>query len=82
MPESLKSVPWYQTAAAIGLSKKASRGKKRSRVAMEEVGCIRAAAYQGEAFLQARLEVLHQQGAVAGNSTLPDADTQVTSAFD
>ncbi len=42
---------------------------------VEDVGCIRAAAYQGEAFMQARMDVLQQQGVVQGNQAPADHDT-------
>ena len=42
---------------------------------VEDVGCIRAAAYQGEAFTQARMDVLEQQGVVQGNQAPADHDT-------
>ena len=55
-------------------SQKAGKGKSKGRRALEEVGCVRAAAYQGEAFMQARMDVLQQQGVVPGNQAPADTD--------
>ena len=68
------SAPPGRTAAASqGATKGRSKGRSIGRRALEEVGCIRAAAYQGEAFMQARMDVLHQQGVLPGNQAPADA---------
>ncbi len=55
-------------------SRRAAKGKSKGTRALEEVGCIRAAPYQGEAFMQARMDVQQQQGVVPGNQAPADAD--------
>ena len=60
---------------AAAVAKKADRGRLKGRRVVEDVGCIRAAAYQGEAFMQARMDVLQQQGVVQGNQAPADHDT-------
>jgi hypothetical protein len=60
---------------AAAVAKKADRGRLKGRHVVEDVGCIRAAAYQGEAFMQARMDVLQQQGVVQGNQAPADHDT-------
>lgn len=56
-------------------SQRAAKGRSKGRRALEEVGCIRAAPYQGEAFMQARMDVLEQQGVLPGNQAPADADS-------
>lgn len=55
-------------------SHRAGKGRSKGRRALAEVGCIRAAPYQGEAFMQARMDVQQQQGVVPGNQAPADAD--------
>ena len=57
--------------AATGMK---AKGKSKGRRALEEVGCIRAAAYQGEAFMQARMDVLQQQGVLPSNQAPADSE--------
>ena len=56
-------------------NRRAAKGRSKGRRALETVGCIRAAAYQGEAFMQARMDVLEQQGVLPGNQAPADADS-------
>ncbi len=69
------SLPGRASSDAAAAAKKANRGRLKGRRVVEDVGCIRAAAYQGEAFMQARVEVLQQQGVVQGNQAPADHDT-------
>jgi len=69
------SLPGRASSDAAAVAKKANRGRLKGRCVVEDVGCIRAAAYQGEAFMQARVEVLQQQGVVQGNQAPADHDT-------
>jgi len=69
------SLPGHASSDAAAVAKKASRGRLKGRRVVEDVGCIRAAAYQGEAFMQARMDVLEQQGVVPGNQAPADHDT-------
>ena len=72
VPQALK----HRSESAIpGRTAASQRAvKEKGRRALQQVGCIRAAAYQGEAFMQARMDVLHQQGVVPGNQAPADAD--------
>lgn len=58
----------------LGLAKKPNKGAFKRKRVVEDVGCIRAAAYQGDAFMQARMDVLEQQGVVPGNQAPADHD--------
>ena len=69
------SLPGHASSDAAAVAKKANRGRLKGRRVVEDVGCIRAAAYQGEAFMQARMDVLEQQGVVQGNQAPADHDT-------
>ena len=68
-------LPGRAASDAAAVAKKTNRGRLKGRHVVEDVGCIRAAAYQGEAFMQARMEVLQQQGVVQGNQAPADHDT-------
>ena len=74
----VQQAPKHRQGSAIpgrtAASQRAAKGKSKGRRALEEMGCIRAAAYQGEAFMQARMDVLQQQGVVPGNQAPADAD--------
>lgn len=68
------SLRWHASSNAAVVAKKANRGRWKGRRVVEDVGCIRAAAYQGGAFMQARMDVLEQQGVVQGNQAPADHD--------
>ena len=74
----VQQAPKHRPGSAIpgrtAASQRAAKAKSKGRRALEKMGCIRAAAYQGEAFMQARVDVLHQQGVVPGNQAPADAD--------
>ncbi|KAL3151508.1 hypothetical protein ABBQ38_012507 [Trebouxia sp. C0009 RCD-2024] len=68
-PRPSSAIPGRSCASHRG-----AKGKSKGRRALEEVGCIRAAPYQGEAFMRARMDVQQQQGVVPGNQAPADAD--------
>ena len=69
-----KPRPGSAIAGRSSASHRGAKGRSKGRRALEEVGCIRAAPYQGEAFMQARMDVQQQRGVVPGNQAPADAD--------